>query len=177
VIAYRHADPRFPFLWESENEAQGRWNATGDGPVQYLADTPDGAWAEFLRHEEITTPEDLATVRRAIWAVDLRDERFDARPALSKRILFGDRDSYPRCQREARRLRSQGGQGFVAPSAALLPNRPSGFRCDGGLVPGPTREGRVYVLFGARPQTIGWQVVFGGRPAAELLDEVRHFSS
>lgn len=177
MIAYRHADPRFPFLWESENEAEGRWNATGDGPVQYLADTPDGAWAEFLRHEEITTPEDLATVRRAIWAVDLGNERIDARPELGKRASFGNRDSYPRCQREARRLRAQGAVSLIAPSAALLPTGASGYRCDGGLVPGPPRDGRVYVLFGARPQAIGWRVVFRGRPAADLLDKVRHFSS
>jgi hypothetical protein len=28
--------------------------------------TPDGAWAELLRHEEITDPEDAATIRRAL---------------------------------------------------------------------------------------------------------------
>ncbi|MGH2747815.1 MAG: RES family NAD+ phosphorylase [Actinomycetota bacterium] len=177
MIAYRHADPRFPFLWESENEAVGRWNATGDGPVQYLTDTPDGAWAEFLRHEEITTPEDLATVRRAIWAIDIGDEQPDARPELGKQTLFGNRDSYARCQREARRLRTQGAVSLVAPSAALLPSGASGYRCSGGLVPGPSRDGRVYVLFGARPRAIGWQVVFRGRPATDLLDKVRHFSS
>jgi RES domain-containing protein len=62
VIAFRHADRRFPFLWEGSGQPAGRWNATGDSPIHYFADTPDGAWAEFLRHEGITSPEDLATI-------------------------------------------------------------------------------------------------------------------
>ncbi len=41
MIAYRHADPRFPFLWESNAQPPGRWHGIGEGPVQYLADTPD----------------------------------------------------------------------------------------------------------------------------------------
>jgi hypothetical protein len=39
--------------------------------THYFTDTPDGAWAEFLRHEAIFDPEDLLTVRRAPWAVDI----------------------------------------------------------------------------------------------------------
>jgi hypothetical protein len=30
-----------------------RWHGPGEGPVQYLSDTPTGAWAELLRHEEV----------------------------------------------------------------------------------------------------------------------------
>ena len=70
MIAFRHADRRFPFLWENSSQSPGRWNAAGD-LTHYLCDTPDGAWAEFLRHEEITDPEDLLTIRRAMWAVDI----------------------------------------------------------------------------------------------------------
>ena len=69
MIAYRHTDPRFPFLREDSLQSAGRWNAPGE-LTHYLCDTPDGAWAEFLRHEEIRNPEDLPTVRRALWAVD-----------------------------------------------------------------------------------------------------------
>ena len=43
MILFRHADPRRPFFWESSVQPAGRWHAAGDGPVQYLADTPDGA--------------------------------------------------------------------------------------------------------------------------------------
>jgi hypothetical protein len=57
MIHYRHADPRFPFLWESNDQPPG--------PVQYFADTPDGAWAEFLRHEGIRADAELVNLRRA----------------------------------------------------------------------------------------------------------------
>jgi hypothetical protein len=66
VILYRHADPRFPFLWESAEQPAARWHGPGQGPVQYLADTPDGAWAEFLRHEGIREEAELVNVRRAL---------------------------------------------------------------------------------------------------------------
>ena len=81
MIAFRHADPRFPFLREHDTQPAGRWHAAGEGPAHYFSDTPDGAWAEFLRHEEITEIEDLAGVRRALWAVELGEEP-PARPSL-----------------------------------------------------------------------------------------------
>src|SRR5262249_12367623 len=74
MIGFRHTDPRFPFLWEEASQPAARWHAAGEGPVHYFCDTPDGAWAEFLRHEEITDPADLITIRRTIWAVDLGEE-------------------------------------------------------------------------------------------------------
>src|SRR5262245_40501368 len=57
MILFRQVDARFPFLWEDARQPAGRWHAAGDGPAHYFADTPDGAWAEFLRHEEITEVE------------------------------------------------------------------------------------------------------------------------
>ena len=71
MMGFRHTDPRYPFLWEDTSQPAGRWHSQDERPVQYFCDTPDGAWAEFLRHEEITEPEDLRTIRRALWAVDL----------------------------------------------------------------------------------------------------------
>ena len=88
MIVFRHGDPRFPFLWEVAEQPPGRWHGPGEGPANCLADTPDGAWAEFLRHEEIRDPEDLATIRRTIWAVEIGDEPATS-PALPKRHLFG----------------------------------------------------------------------------------------
>src|SRR6202011_1235998 len=73
MIVYRHADPRFPFLWESVDQPAARWHGPGEGPVQYFADTPDGAWAKFLRHEGITKESELANVRRALWAIEVPD--------------------------------------------------------------------------------------------------------
>lgn len=88
MIAFRHADARYPFLWEDASQPPGRWHGTGDGPVHTLADTPDGAWAEFLRHEEIRDPADLPTVRRALWAVEIRDLPA-GRPRLLPATLAG----------------------------------------------------------------------------------------
>ena len=173
MIAFRHADPRYPFLWESRSQPGGRWHAQGEGPAHYFSDTPDGAWAEFLRHEEITAPEDLSGIRRALWAVDVGDEPL-ARPAIPLEIITGGPRTYARCQSEARRLRTQGADAITAPSAALLPGAAGGWRVDGGLRPGTRRDGRVVVLYGSRPDLTGWATTVAGRPGNELLPRVRH---
>ena len=174
MIAFRHSDRRFPFLWESHDQPPARWNANGDEPVQYLADTPDGAWAEFLRHEEITTPEDVATIRRALWAVELPEQPGDA-PELPVEVLIGGRESYGACRHEARRLHAGGAAGLVAPSAALRNGGAHGFRVDAGVQPGVARDGCVIVLFGPRPDLVGWPATIEGRPSPDLLPRVRHF--
>jgi hypothetical protein len=33
----------------------------------------------------------------------------------------------------------------------------------------------VIVLFGARPDLVGWEAVYEGRPSDELVSRVRHF--
>ncbi len=175
TTVFRHADPRRPFLIEGGCQAPARWHDPGEAPVHYFADTPDGAWAEFLRHEEIVDPADLAHVRRAIWAVELPDDEPAAAPALADEILTGGRDTYPACRAEAKRLSAAGATRLDAPSAALLPGGARGFRTHAGLQPGPARDGRTIVLFGARPSLVGWRAAHEGRPAAELLQRVRHF--
>ena len=95
MIVFRHADPRLPFLWETAGQPPGRWHGAGRGPAHYLADTPEGAWAEFLRHEEITDPADLAGVRRAMWAIEIPDLP-KARPKLPKGTLRGGTGTYAR---------------------------------------------------------------------------------
>jgi hypothetical protein len=174
MIVFRHADPRFPFLWESADQPLARWHESGEGPVHYFADTPDGAWAEFLRHEEIRERGDLAGIRRALWAIEIPDPG-EARPDLPESTLLGGRESYPECRAEAARIRSRGLKGFRAVSAALLPNGARGSIVDGGLNPGPDRNGEVYVLFGRRPDLVGWKVVDDGQPPEDLLPRVRHF--
>ena len=79
------------------------------------------------------------------------------------------------CQEEARRLRTRGATGFAAPSAALLPGAARGWRVDGGLQPGPGRDGKVIVLFGSRPDLVGWVATLAGGPGEDLLCRVRHF--
>ncbi len=174
MIGYRHVDPRFPFLWEAADQPGARWHEQGEGPVHYFADTPDGAWAEFIRHEEIRDPQDLGGVRRALWAVEIPEVPTTV-PKLERATLTGGRDSYPACRAEAHRLRGRGARGLTAPSAALLDGQAQGWRVSRGYQPGPRRDGRVIVLFGERPDLVGWAAVHEGRPEDRLLPRVRHF--
>jgi hypothetical protein len=177
MIGFRQCDPRFPFLWEGSSQPAGRWHAEGEGPAHYFADTPDGAWAEFLRHEEITDPADFATIRRAIWAVDLGDASlFD--PDLSPAIVEGSTpgSAYELCQSAARAARAAGHQRLEVPSVAL---RPGGARgrgvADGGEM--PPRDGRVFVLYGD-PRELklqGWPAAAAGNPSPDLLARVRQY--
>lgn len=172
MIAYRHVDRRFPFLWEGPGQPPARWHDAGDPPTQYLADTPDGAWAEFLRHEEITDPADLATVRRSLWAVDLGTVTLP-RSRLPIRTMTGGRASHSACRAEARRLRARQAAGLVAVSAALKPGRAGGWRTQGGLTAGAPRDGHTIMLFGERPDLVGWKACDEGAPGRELLQAVR----
>lgn len=172
MIGYRHVDARFPFLREDATQPAGRWHDEGEGPVAMFADTPDGAWAELVRHEEIVEEADLATITRALWAVDL-GRAPAARPRLPRATLTGGVASYPACRREAQRLRESGAGGLVAPSAALRDGEAAGWRSDGGLRRGPRRNGKVIVLFGPQPDLVGWCATEAGRPPADLLSRVR----
>lgn len=174
MIVYRHCDERFPFLWEDAAQPAARWHREGDGPVHYLADTPAGAWAEFLRHEEITEEVDLGGVTRALWAVEVGD--VDAvTPDLLPPVLRGGRSSYPACQDEAEQLRVEGTAAIRAPSAALADGAAGGWRVEAGLQQAPSADGEVLVLFGTRPDLVGWRIVDRGRPPVEVYEAVRHF--
>ncbi|HEX4227311.1 MAG TPA: RES family NAD+ phosphorylase [Bryobacteraceae bacterium] len=175
MIVYQHADPRFPFLWESTEQAAARWHGPGEGPVQYFADTPDGAWAEFLRHEGITEESELANVRRALWVIEVPDDLPVEAPRLPEALLTGGLDTYEECRSEARRWRNDGVGFLRAPSAALLPGSAGGWNVDGGLQPAAERDGTVLVVFGARPDFVGWMAAFAARPRSDLLVRVRHF--
>lgn len=175
MIVFRNVDRRHPFLWESAEQPAGRWHETGEGPAHYFAETPDAAWAEFLRHEGITDPADLDGVSRALWAIELPDPP-TAAPDLSEGVLTGGPSSYTTCRREGRRLRAEGAAGLVAPSAAVTAAAGSGFRTDRGLRRGPRRGERVFVLFGPRPELVGWAACASGRPRPDLLVRIRHFA-
>lgn len=173
MIGFRQTDARFPFLFETAAQPERRWHGAGEGPAQYLADTPDGAWAEFVRHQDIRDPEDLAGIERVLWAVELPDETF-AEPELAQAVLTGDLRSYKACQAEARRLRRAGHTALRSLSAALLPKEAGGWGVDGGLRRGPERDGEVVVLFGARPGLIAWRTGRRGGPDESLLGRVRY---
>jgi hypothetical protein len=173
---FRQSDYRFPFFWDLSTQSAARWHADGEGPVQYLADTPDGAWAEFLRHEGITEVVDLEGVRRSLWAIEVVDEaELVARPDLDHATLHGDMSSYPACQAEARRLRAGDATALEAPSAALAEGAAGGVCVRGGLVDGPPRDGRVLALFGPRPSLCGWRCALDCTLEDRVLRLVRHF--
>ena len=169
-VWFRNADRRWPFLWEDVSQPPARWHGPREGPAQYLADTPDGAWAEFLRHEEITEPSDLDGVRRAMWAVEV-PEQF-AEPSLTAEVATGGPGTYAACREEAGRLRASGATGLAAPSAALVPGTPSGWQVDGGMRSGPILGEQTIALFGRRPDLTGWCACAAGRPRADLLGRV-----
>lgn len=174
-FVFRHCDPRFPFLWQTAEQPAARWHGAGEGPANYFADTPHGAWAEFLRHEGITDAADLAGVRRALWAVELPpvQEAEIAQPALPPESLLGGEDSYPACQAAARAARAEGLRWLLAPAAALWPGEARGWRAPAGLQRETAAvDGLVWVHFGAC-SLLGWPVVEAGTPPAAVLKMVR----
>jgi len=173
MIVYRHADPRFPFLWESDDQPPARCHGRGEGPVQYFADTPDGAWAEFLRHEGIREEAELVNVRRAMWAIELPDEVPTQAPRLARPLLTGGTATWEECQAAARRLRTKGAKALRAPSAALLARGARGWKVDGGMQPAVERDGMVLAVFVPQPSLVGWMLAFAARPRSDLLDRVR----
>lgn len=176
MIVFRQVDGRFPFLWEGDTQTAGRWHGEGEGPAHYFSDTPDGAWAELLRHEEITDPEDLATIRRQMWVVDI-GEAASTGVQLPEAVLIGGPDSYAACQREARRLRQQGVRRLAVPSAALKPGGARGSLVDHGVRPAAARDGTVIVVFGSPEGIVGWTAADQAQPPADLLDRVHHYAS
>ena len=174
MIVFRQVDGRQPFLWADASQPAGRWHAAGEGPVHYFADTPDGAWAEFLRHEEITDVEDLRTIRRQMWAVEIDDSPSE-RVTLSLDVLTGGPDSYTQCQDAARVARSTGIRRLVVPSAALKPGGAQGVRLDSDDPEREPRDGLTIVVFEAPTHLTAWAACVDGHPAEYLLDRVRHF--
>jgi hypothetical protein len=175
-IWFRSADARYPFFWELDTQPPARWHGDGEGPAQYLSSTPDGAWAEFLRHEEITDPTELEGIRRVVWAVelDLAQESL-AKPDLPQETLVGGLDTHPRCREEARRLRTEGASGLRAPAAALSQGGARGQRCESQvLVEAGDRDGETLVLFGPRPEARAWVAADRGSPSPRTLALVRH---
>lgn len=178
-VWFRNADRRVAFLWESAAQPPARWHAAGRGPVQYASDTPEGAWAEFIRHEGITDPEDLGGISRTLWALEIElDAETLAEPSLAPASLFGDLDSYPACQAEAERLRADGASALVAPAAALLYGAACGEVVESGeLRPAPVKDGRTLCLFGPRPRVVGHQCFEVGQPSERVLGLTRQLDS
>lgn len=174
MIVFRQTDARYPFVWEGPGQPAGRWHGAGEGPAHYFADTPDGAWAELLRHEEITEVEDLVTIRRQMWAIEIGDA-VPAPARVPADALTGGPETYPRCQAESRRLRARGATRLIAPSAALVEGGAGGYFVRDGPRAAPSRDGVVIVVFGAAEPMVGWVAADAARPPADLLGRVRHY--
>ena len=137
--------------------------------MQYFADTPPGAWAELLRHEEITDPADLAGIWARLWVVEIGDVQMHE-PKLPG-ASFSSPDGYEVCRVEARRLRAAGAERMMAISAALAPGEGAGFHVGtGGLIRASARDGRMIVHFGVLPDAQGWCAAEAARPDEELLN-------
>jgi len=176
MIVFRVCDSRFPFLWTLSSgvrQRPARWHGDGEGPVQYFADSPPGAWSELLRHEEITDAADLAGISARLWVIQIDDVEMHE-PDLPSSALGSSPDGYDRCRSEARRLRAAGATRIVAPSAALKPGEGAGFHVSNtGLQRAERRDGRIIAHFGALPNAEGWCAADYARPDAELSGQVR----
>jgi RES domain-containing protein len=121
---FRYANYDTPF-WARNNRSAGRWHLVGDGATQYLSLTPDGAWADLARAENLRTDDDLALVRMRIWAISLAQANLADYSTfeMAEKAGFPPEalvdDDLTLCQAEGRRLRDGGYAGVVSPSAAL----------------------------------------------------------
>jgi hypothetical protein len=169
LVAFRWCTYDVPF-WARPNTRAGRWNRANGEPTQYWSLSPEAAWAELIRHEQLTTEEELDQVRVPLWAcrlsatylVDLRNgtecERYDVAP---ESVIA---DDWEACHRALPALRTRA-TGVLTPCAAL--------------------SGETNVtLFGPR-RAISWNAQPGlasavpavkaaiGRPPDGLLERVR----
>lgn len=123
LVAFRYSDYDVPF-WVRPNSRAGRWHVTGDPPTQYWSTTPDGAWAELIRAEELTREDELDLLRMPMWVcripclglVDLREAAAQQRLGLTAADLMSE--DWSKCQEAAAELRGTA-RGVITPSAAI----------------------------------------------------------
>jgi hypothetical protein len=123
-IAYRWSDYDTP-VWARPNSAAQRWNRTREAPTQYLSLSPEGAWAELIRTEDLTSVAAVRLVRMPLWALRVRETRVADYATFEKAEAAGFppdalvEEDHERCRAEGTRLRERGFRGVLAPSAAL----------------------------------------------------------
>lgn len=121
---FRYSSYDVPF-WARPNTTEERWHLVGEGATQYLSATPDGAWAELIRNENLRSEADLALVQMPLWqaqidqaqVADYHDFATAEKAGLDPEILISD--DQRACREEGRRLREEGFAGVLYPSAAL----------------------------------------------------------
>ena len=123
-VAFRWSTYDTP-LWVRPNSTGQRWNRTREAPTQYFSLSPEGAWAELIRAEDLTTPADVRLVIMPMWVLRVHETHVADYRTFEKAAAAGFppdalvADDHERCQAEATRLREQGFRGVLAPSAAL----------------------------------------------------------
>jgi hypothetical protein len=172
VPCYRVCDRRYPFLWAGSDQPPGRWYDTGEGPCHYLATAAKGAWAEILRHEQITQLVDLLDVDLSVWDVDTPQPT--EAPLLDEDTLTGDETSYSACRNEARRLRANGAIRLRVRSAAVLSGQAERYGIDSaGTREVGTSPTETMVLFGTPNDLVGMPAA-EGHPEPTILRDVRN---
>jgi RES domain-containing protein len=123
-VAFRYSNYDTPF-WVRPNSEPGRWHRAGDAATQYLSTTVDGAWAELIRAESLHSEQEAALVRMPMWVAEVHVQRIADYATFERAAAAGFPpealidDDHSRCRAEGRRLREEGFQGVLAPSAAL----------------------------------------------------------
>lgn len=169
ITLFRYTSYDVPF-WSRQNSRPGRWHRFGDPPTQYWSMTPDAAWAELIRAEDLRSEAELDLVRMPLWAcrvpmvglLNLADVDVQDAQGTTERDLVAD--DWSRCQTLGGAIRAISA-GVIAPCAAL--------------------DGHANVtIFGAR-RAIDWRdrpalartlpatIVAVGRPPAGLVGRVR----
>ncbi len=121
--AFRYCSYDVPF-WPSPNTRDGRWNLAGDPPTQYWSLTPEAAWAELIRAEDLQSEEELDQVRMPFWicrvpvmgVIDLREEAQQDHYDLHRSAQMAE--DWTACQQAAAAVRRDG-VGVITFSAAL----------------------------------------------------------
>lgn len=168
---FRYSSYDVPF-WARANTTDERWHRAGDGATQYLSATPDGAWAELIRNENLRSEGDLSLVAMALWqariehgqVADYRDFETAELAGFDPECLIDDNQGA--CQAEGRRLRAAGFAGVIYPSSALPGETNLALFGPRILLP----WGSVRRLASGIP---GSQLTVGA-PPADLLPRVRH---
>lgn len=121
---FRYSSYDVPF-WARPNTTSERWHHAREGATQYLSATPDGAWAELIRNENLRSEPDLRLVQMPLWRArveqgglaDYRDFETAEQAGFDPEALIDDDQS--KCREEGARLRAAGFAGILYPSAAL----------------------------------------------------------
>jgi len=161
LLGFRVCDRRYPFLWSGPGQRSGRWNEQGNEPVHYLASSPPVAWAEWLRGQEITEPEDLDGVAAALWAVLIPESWSDAElPEVDlpiEAVLATDEGARQHRQQAIEHHKTKGALGVRGRAAV---------RGAAAVRSAPAAHGRWLIQAGAPCYASGWSGSLFGKSQA-----------